>query len=200
MKYLFGFILLLTISSLQAQLALKVNQFRPAGRLGGAMKKAVSFEIMYMSDPSDETWRSRFGFGYVNMHPRLDTFHTVSYMYENGKTTVYPGYEIYRHFDLAYLFAGFDYMELQKNNFTIYPGIDLLGGGYSASYLKKNVIGTTDAKDGWACVGTRFRAGVHYAASDQLHLNLEFQRAATLLTNYQIYTFGEIGFVAHYIF
>ena len=196
------FFLLIAFFSVRAnaQLGVKTFYYIPTGTLGGVMKKNIGFELMKIGDHTEDNMRFRVGLSYVASQPRLDTFPTVSYIYSNGQTTIYPGYVTYRNFNAIFIIAGMDWTGWEDKKFIFYPGFDVCIGGYGLDYSKKTGWSDEESVGGFAAFGLRPRAGMIYHVNDDLNLNLELTRSYNLLETKRVWTSNEIGLMIQYIF
>lgn len=193
MKQFITMLFLFLAINAEAQIAVKGIYFNPTSDLGVTFKKRFTGEILYLQElDEDENFRGRAGLCYIPLKSRLDTFPSYAVRSGNG-TTVLPGYEIYKKYNMGFLFVGVDWAFLNKEPYYVYIGCDAIGGGinveYEASY---QTYKDESFSGGYSMAGLRFRTGFQYDLNDHFAVFGELSRS--------YYGIEETGFQSHYDF
>lgn len=129
---------LLCFRPAQAQLGIgfKTSLMQPYSDLGPVFKKNASFEL-YLVREYDNGTRSRLGFFYAGLRPRMDTFPVYMVRHDNTPT-VLPGYEAYGKCYMAGIFLEHHFRLFRYKGFTLTAGGGMLFGiadiRYSRAY------------------------------------------------------------------
>jgi hypothetical protein len=159
-KLIVALLLILSSGYSYSQLGLKILNFRPYGDLGAILKSGFTGEIMYLKNADDDPFRARFGFSFISLKPRLDTFPLVAETNASGYASVIPGWEVINHQTIGFVFCGYDYVLLDPEKFFIYPGADLLAG-FTSVKVHTFYPGISDSEEstGGVLGGIRLRIG-----------------------------------------
>lgn len=201
MKKIITLVFFLVAINSFSQIGARFFQFRPTGELGAVMKKTFSGEILLMHEFEDR-WRTRFGFSYISLKPRMDTFPVVAIMYSGSTgTSVLPGYQTFHKYNITLISGGVDFAILKKDPLFLYPGIDILAGGvhleydeYYETYKEGSFTG------GELLAGFRFRAGAEYYVMKNAGIFMEISRNMYLITEQGFLSHTEIGIGFRYSF
>ena len=129
---------------------------------------------MYLQNADDEKWRARYGFTYISLRPRLDTFPLISETYATGYAPIVPGWEVISKQTLGFVFGGYDYSFLDPTIFFIYPGADLIAGFTSIKYhTYYEGIEDKEESTGGVIAGLRLRAGAEYMVTETIGIIAE---------------------------
>ena len=192
-RLLFLFFLFMASFQMKAQIAVKFLHFRPTGDQGVAFDKRFTAEIMYMDEfeKLDGNWRLRAGISYVPLKARLDTFPTYAVEHNGSNVTVLPGYEVYKKYNMGFLFGGVDWAFVNREKFAFFMGVDILMGGVNMEYERHYENYKDESFSGGQFMGgVRLRAGGQYMINEHFTGFTEFSRS--------YYGMAESGFQSHY--
>jgi len=182
-----------------AQIAVKLIQFRPTGELGMTMSKEITGELMYLSK-FDNNWRMRGGISYVSFTPRMESFPVYAIMEDANGTTVLPGYQVFHKCNMTDVFFGVDYAFLDKEKFYAYGGADIMMGSMKQNYDLSYETYKNESNDlGLLLGGLRFRLGAEYFLSQHFGVFFELTRAVYAVEESGFYSNNDIGLGLHYI-
>jgi hypothetical protein len=176
-------LLLLIIKISTAQIFVRAFNYRPTGEFGFAFKPTYSAEIGYMPEFEDGSWvRICASATYLAMKPRLDTFPIFAVKSGNG-TSVLPGEQSFKKYDLFEIFAGIDVAVVKYKGFFAYIGTDVMIGAGSVEYTTNvNTLITEGYSGGGAIVGGRFRLGLQYDVTYNIGIIAHVTRSVGLLS------------------
>lgn len=182
-----------------AQMGIKGFLFSPNGELGQVMKKHISVEILKIEE-FDGNSRWRFGFDYMPLKPRLDTFPAYAIKSDNG-TIILPGYIVYKNCWSAAGFIGMDFRLMDNDKFRPYAGADFIFGIISYKYWKK-INQSTDGEvdDSELYYGLRLRIGCEYSITDRMQAFLDLSAAGYRTEYARFMSHYEIGLGLSYKF
>jgi hypothetical protein len=188
--------------SSQAQIALRLVQLRPTGGLGMTMEKKISAEVLYLPE-FDEKTRVRASLGLFNMKPRLEVFPNNAFIYENGVYTQLPSTQTFHKWNMFFFTFGLDYaaVQLMDDRLTLYPGLDIIGGGISTNYETHTPrISDTYFSGGYLLGGLRGRIGADYRINDHFGCFAETCRAYYFVQESGRLDHNDIGLGVRYQF
>lgn len=181
---LMGLLMLLTVSSVKAQIGYQVGFIQPLGLYGAEVKAGAGLELLYRDDPFDDPrWIVGAGIGLYFHRTRQDTFYTL-HEGSGGGTNV-PDYEGgYRtYLGNVYLFvpvSGTVDYRLGFGDFSPFVGVDanlhvsLYQMDYQNATFSSNESGSANLSIGP-------RVGVYYILNDDWVICTGLTRPFTLV-------------------
>lgn len=169
---------------LNAQVFLRIGNYRPTGEFGFVMKPTVSFEGgLAGTINEDNKWRTMASLSFMRMTPRMDTFPTVTTMTTGSGTTILPGQQSFSKYNIILLSVGFDYPFYYTDQLAIYGGFDLQAGGATVEYYENvPTYKQFTYSGGGVIAGGRFRLGFDYYINDNWGLFASATRHIFLIT------------------
>ena len=176
-------LILLGYNLASAQVSVQVFDYRPTGVLGFVMKPLVSAEVGYMGSFEDSRWRANFSVTYLHLKTRQDTFPEYGVLSDGNGTHITPGYESYSRYNILQLAAGVDFAFIQKENWAIYAGADIIIGATSVAYHDVSILVDETYDGGGYLGGFRGRLGAEYNINDHITVFLNANRSYFIVSD-----------------
>lgn len=167
----------------QAQIGLRVYNYRPTGDFGYVMKPLTSAELSFTQAFDKKRVRPTFGISVLNFKPRMEIFPTYGLLTVGGNTTVLPGEQKFNKYLMVQLNGGIDVAVVKKEKFFAFLGAGISIGAIAVEYESR----VQDIKDesysgGGYFGGFKFRVGVEYKFNKHFSANISANRNVFLVS------------------
>lgn len=196
MKKLLIILLLFFFAESNAQLGLKVLQYRPTGELGFTLKKQISGELSWIDDFEDPI-RVRYALQYVIGKPRMDTFPTTGTI----NNYVVPCDYVLHQFNILSISGGIDRWIWENKGKVLYGGLDVIAGAHSHDYYSDFPgVSTTNYSGSSVFGGIRLRIGFEAELNNEWRLFSEIQRSMFYTSEGMLFSYNDVGVGVRYLF
>lgn len=198
-KLLLSFLLLMSINHLNAQISIKIVQFRPTNDFGFIAEKTFGPELIWKKEFNGST-RTRYYVNFANYKSRMDTIPTVSYVSSGNGSEILPSYYGYSKIWNLSLGFGFDYSPEILEDWLIRPfiGMDLNTGAHQRQTFTNTGVSSIDEGNLVPLFGAVGRFGLE-STFDKFGVFLEATRNYNLYIPIASGSLNTIGFGVTYL-
>jgi hypothetical protein len=163
---------------LNAQIGIKIVHARPTEDFGFLLKPTIGMEILYKPVITKRKLLSRYGIGFLDFNPRLDTFPAYAIATTASASIVFPAKFAITNYKILYLNYGLDYkISIKDSVFNFYPGIDLnVGYLFYRHYEFFPQSNEGSYTDNHYYVGSGVRLGIEYLLRKRVAFFAEAKR------------------------